>query len=79
MAERLVADIFDALGEQTVVVPGTEASALIVPSLAASFSAVLDQRKVLASKDRGTAGGTPSFAGPDLDARHWGQDRSPDP
>ncbi|GHE95231.1 insertion element IS110 uncharacterized 43.6 kDa protein [Streptomyces spiralis] len=50
MAERLVADIFDALDEQTVVVPGTEASALIVPSLAASLSAVLDQRKVLATR-----------------------------
>ncbi|MFI8194124.1 IS110 family transposase [Streptomyces sp. NPDC085946] len=50
MAERLVADIFDALDEQTVVVPGTEASALIVPSLAASLSAVLDQRKVLAAR-----------------------------
>jgi transposase len=50
MAERLVADIFDALDEQTVVVPGTEASALIVPSLATSLSAVLDQRKVLAAR-----------------------------
>ncbi|MEV8563127.1 IS110 family transposase [Streptomyces sp. NPDC051917] len=50
MAERLVANIFDALDEQTVVVPGTEASALIVPSLAASLSAVLDQRKVLAAR-----------------------------
>ncbi|CAL9653376.1 IS110 family transposase [Streptomyces cellulosae] len=50
MAERLVADIFDALDEQTVVVPGTEASVLIVPSLAASLSAVLDQRKVLAAR-----------------------------
>ncbi|MEV0977882.1 IS110 family transposase [Streptomyces sp. NPDC049915] len=50
MAERLVADIFDALDEQTVVVPGTEASALIVPSLAASLAAVLDQRKVLAAR-----------------------------
>ncbi|MGA5278653.1 IS110 family transposase [Streptomyces cellulosae] len=50
MAERLVADIFDALDEQTVVVPGTEAFVLIVPSLAASLSAVLDQRKVLAAR-----------------------------
>jgi hypothetical protein len=50
MAERLVADIFDALDEQTVVVPGTDAAALIVPSLAASLTAVLDQRQLLAAR-----------------------------
>ncbi|GAA2607463.1 hypothetical protein GCM10010424_69470 [Streptomyces lienomycini] len=50
MAERLVEDIFTALDEQTVVVPGTEAAALIVPSLAGSLAAVLDQRKLLASR-----------------------------
>ncbi|MCF3135045.1 IS110 family transposase [Streptomyces olivochromogenes] len=48
MAERLVDEIFTALDEQTVVVPGTDAAALIVPSLAASLQAVLDQRKILA-------------------------------
>lgn len=48
MAERLVEDIFTALDEQTVVVPGTDAAALIVPSLANSLQSVLDQRKVLA-------------------------------
>lgn len=41
MAERLVEDIFTALDEQTVVAPGTEAAALIVPSLAGSLTAVL--------------------------------------
>ncbi|MDQ0945989.1 transposase [Streptomyces sp. V1I1] len=50
MAERLVEDIFTALDEQTVVVPGTDAAALIVPSLAGSLTAVLDQRKVLAGR-----------------------------
>lgn len=50
MAERLVADIFDALEEQTVVVPGTDAAALIVPSLAASLTAVLDQRQLLGAR-----------------------------
>jgi hypothetical protein len=44
MAERLVEDIFTALDKQTVTVPGTEAAALIVPSLAGSLTAVLDQR-----------------------------------
>ncbi|MCC2280561.1 IS110 family transposase [Streptomyces sp. ET3-23] len=47
MAERLVGDIFTALDEQTVVVPGTDAAALIVPSLAGSLRAVLDQRKLI--------------------------------
>jgi transposase len=50
MAERLVEDIFTALDEQTVVVPGTDAAALIVPSLAGSLQAVLDQRKLLAAR-----------------------------
>ncbi|MFB7493397.1 IS110 family transposase [Streptomyces sp. NPDC056161] len=50
MAERLVEDIFTALDEQTVVVPGTDAAALIVPSLATSLSAVLDQCKILAAR-----------------------------
>ncbi|MFD3775783.1 IS110 family transposase [Streptomyces sp. NPDC058612] len=47
MHERLVGDIFDALDEQTVVVPGTEAAAVIVPSLARQLAAVLDQRRLL--------------------------------
>lgn len=50
MAERLVEDTFAALDEQTVTVPGTEAAALIVPSLTASLTAVLDQRKLLAGR-----------------------------
>ncbi|AMW08084.1 hypothetical protein A4E84_00040 [Streptomyces qaidamensis] len=50
MAERLVEEIFAALGEQTVTVPGTDAAALIVPNLAGSLAAVLDQRKVLARR-----------------------------
>lgn len=50
MAERLVEDIFTALDEQTVVVPGTDAAALIVPSLASSLQSVLDQRKILAAR-----------------------------
>lgn len=50
MAERLVEDIFTALDEQTVVVPGTDAAALIVPSLANSLQTVLEQRKLLAAR-----------------------------
>ncbi|MEU2482939.1 IS110 family transposase [Streptomyces sp. NPDC004126] len=50
MAERLVEDVFTALDEQTVVVPGTDAAALIVPSLANSLQAVLEQRKLLVAR-----------------------------
>jgi transposase len=50
MAERLVGEIFATLDEQTVTVPGTDAAALIVPSLAGSLAAVLDQRKLLAGR-----------------------------
>ncbi|MER8188655.1 transposase, partial [Kitasatospora sp. NPDC094015] len=50
LAERLVEEIFDALEKQSVVVPGTEAASLIVPSLAGSLGSVLDQRKLLAAR-----------------------------
>ena len=50
MGERLVDDVFTALDEQTVVVPGTDAAALIVPSLVTSLPSVLDQRKLLAAR-----------------------------
>ncbi|MFI9825235.1 IS110 family transposase [Streptomyces sp. NPDC052013] len=50
MAERLVDDVFTALNEQTVVVPGTDAAALIVPSLSNQLKSVLDQRKLLAAR-----------------------------
>lgn len=47
MAQRLVDDIFDALDEQTVVVPGTGTLDVIVPSLAKSLAAVHEQRQTL--------------------------------
>ncbi|MET9395971.1 IS110 family transposase [Streptomyces sp. NPDC006624] len=47
MAERLVDDIFTALDEQTVVVPGTGTLDVIVPSLAKSLAAVHEQRRAL--------------------------------
>ena len=79
MAERLVEDIFAALDEQTVVVPGTDAAALIVPSLGCLAHRRPRPAPTPRRPDRGTAGGPPSFPGPDLDARHRGQDRRPDP
>lgn len=50
MAERLVGDIFTALDEQTVVVPGTGTLDVIVPSLAKSLTAVHEQRRVLETR-----------------------------
>lgn len=47
MAERLVDDIFAALDEQTVVVPGTDAAAIVIPGLAASLRTVLEQRRAM--------------------------------
>ncbi|MFF3768616.1 IS110 family transposase [Streptomyces sp. NPDC001922] len=50
MAERLVDDIFTALDEQTVVVPGTGTLDVIVPSLAKSLAAVHEQRLALEAR-----------------------------
>lgn len=47
MASRLAQEIFDALAEQTVVVPGTDAAKIIIPGLATSLTATLEQRKRL--------------------------------
>ncbi|MGW2239015.1 IS110 family transposase [Streptomyces sp. NPDC001759] len=47
MAERLIDDIFAALDEQTVTVPGTDTLDVIVPSLAKSLAAVHEQRRAL--------------------------------
>lgn len=52
MAERLVEEIFAALDQQTFTVPGTEAAALLVLSLAGSLTAVLDQRNSLPGGSR---------------------------
>ncbi|MFI6475456.1 transposase [Streptomyces sp. NPDC050516] len=50
MAERLVDDVFTALDGQTVVIPGTDSAALIVPSLSGRLKTVPDQRKLLATR-----------------------------
>ncbi|MFJ9752766.1 IS110 family RNA-guided transposase [Streptomyces chartreusis] len=45
MAQRLIDDVFDALDEQSVVVPGTGTLDLVIPSLARSLAAVHEQRQ----------------------------------
>ncbi|MFK8844163.1 IS110 family transposase [Streptomyces sp. Ac-502] len=47
MATRLIDDVFDALDEQTAVVPGTATLDLVIPSLAASLAAVHTQRQAM--------------------------------
>ncbi|MEU4507549.1 IS110 family transposase [Streptomyces sp. NPDC024089] len=47
IAQRLIDDVFDALDEQTVVVPGTGTLDVVVPSLARSLAAVHEQRRAL--------------------------------
>ncbi|MET9419090.1 IS110 family transposase, partial [Streptomyces klenkii] len=50
MATRLIDEVFDALDEQTVVVPGTGTPDVVIPSLARSLAAVNDQRRALESQ-----------------------------
>lgn len=47
MAQRLIDDVCDALDEQTVVVPGTGALDVVIPSLTRSLAAVHEQRQSL--------------------------------
>jgi transposase len=47
MAERLAQEIADALAEQTVMVPGTRAAAVVIPSLARQLTEILNQRRTL--------------------------------
>ena len=46
-ATRPIDDVFDALDEQTVVVPGTGTLDIVIPSLARSLAAVHEQRRAL--------------------------------
>jgi hypothetical protein len=47
MAQRLIDDLFNALDEQTVVVPGTGTLDIVIPSLARPLAAVHEQRRAL--------------------------------
>ncbi|MEU5614961.1 IS110 family transposase, partial [Streptomyces sparsogenes] len=47
MAQRLIDEVFTALDEQTVVVPGTGTLDIVIPSLARSLAAVHEQRRAL--------------------------------
>ncbi|MGX1628337.1 IS110 family transposase [Streptomyces albidoflavus] len=47
MAARLIDDVFEALDEQTVVVPGTATLDIVIPSLAGQLATVHTQRRVM--------------------------------
>ncbi len=47
MAQRLIDEVFDALDEQTVVVPGTGTLGIVIPSPARPLAAVHEQRRAL--------------------------------
>jgi transposase len=53
MGDKLVAAILAALGEQTVIVPGTAAADTVLPRLADSLKTVLQQRKTVATQVEG--------------------------
>ena len=50
LAETLTEEIFDALGQQTVVVAGTEAAATVVPILAGQLAGLIHQRATVAAQ-----------------------------
>lgn len=50
LADRLAAQITAALGEQTVVVTGTKAAAVVLPKLAAQLTTLRTQRSEVAAK-----------------------------
>ncbi len=47
MATRLIDEVFDALDEQTVVVPGTGTLDIVIPSLVGQLTAVHTQRRAM--------------------------------
>jgi transposase len=63
MSERLIEQIFTALGEQTVTVPGTSAAEKILPRLADSLRDVLVQRDQVAGEVEGMLDAHPLAVG----------------
>ncbi|OZG63570.1 transposase, partial [Bifidobacterium hapali] len=49
-AERIIDDMFKAIGEQTVTVPGTDMAETIIPSIARDIKQIKDRRRNLASQ-----------------------------
>lgn len=50
LAESLAEEIFDALGQQSVVVAGTEAAATVIPILAGQLASLIHQRATVAAQ-----------------------------
>lgn len=58
MAQRLIDEVFDALDEQTVVVPGTGTLDIVIPSLAGQLAAVHTQRRAMEAQINSLLGPT---------------------
>ncbi|AMM31606.1 Transposase [Sinomonas atrocyanea] len=50
LADRLAQEVFTALGEQTVTVPGTDAAGVVIPILAEQLAALTRQRGQIAAQ-----------------------------
>ena len=48
--QRITQNVLDALGQQTVTVPGTTAAELVLPQLATQLGSLLEQRKAVAAQ-----------------------------
>ncbi len=79
MSDKLVTAIMTALDEQTVVVPDTAAADTVLPRLVEISLSRSPAARTGRRRGRGGTRCAPSRRGPDLDARHRSQDRSPHP
>lgn len=78
-AGRIIDDMFKAIGEQTVTMPGTAMAETIIPSIARHIKAIKDRRREVGHAGREAPGGPPSSRGPGVDARDRRQDRKQHP
>ena len=78
-AGRIIDDMFKAIGEQTVTMPGTAMAETIIPSIARDIKAIKDRRREVGHAGREAPGGPPSSRGPGVDARDRRQDRKQHP
>jgi transposase len=78
MGKGLAAEVVQALGEQAVIVPGTQAATIVMPRLAQQLASLRKQRDEIAAEASGGAC-SPSLAGPDQHAWSRRQDRRQTP
>lgn len=79
MGKGLATEIVQALSEQAVVVPGTQATTIVMARLAQQLASLRKQRDEIAAEVERLSACSPSLAGPGLHARSRAQDRSTTP